>query len=139
MQSFPHRRPYEITSDKRLPNCPSPYSFGSFLSEWIETLKKLEATDATTIVPGHGPVEHDKKYIKLVRGLLESTTSQVQQAVQAGLSPDDTRKKADLESFRKQFAGDSPRWNADFQEGFVDPAVKRAHREAKEGKLHDED
>jgi cyclase len=118
---------------------PTPYSFGSFLTEWIETLKKLEAMDATTIIPGHGPVEHDKEYIKQVRSLLESTTSQVQQAVEAGLSLDDTRKKVDLESFRRQFAGDSPRWNADFQEGFVDPAVKRAYREAKEGKLNDED
>jgi cyclase len=118
---------------------PTPYSFGSFLTEWIETLKKLEAMDATTIVPGHGPVEHDKEYIKLVRNLIESTTSQAQQAVQAGLSLDDTRKKVDLESFRKQFTGDSPSLNAEFQEGFVDPAVKRAYREAKEGKLNDED
>jgi cyclase len=118
---------------------PTPYSYGSFLTEWVETLKKLEAIDATTIVPGHGPVEHDKEYIKLVRSLLESTTSQVQQAVQAGLSLEDTRNKVDLESFRKQFAGDNVRWNADFQEGFVVPAVGRAYREAKEGKLHDED
>ena len=45
----------------------------------------------------------------------------------------------DLESFRKQFAGDNPSLNAEFQEGFVDPVVKRAYREAKEGKLNDED
>jgi hypothetical protein len=29
--------------------------------------------------------------------------------------------------------------NADFREAFVDPAVKRGYREAKEGKLHEED
>lgn len=44
-----------------------------------------------------------------------------------------------MESFHEQFVGDSPRWNADFQEGFVVPAKGRAYREAKEGKLQDED
>src|SRR5580704_17202170 len=33
---------------------PTPYSYGSFLTEWVQTLAKLRALGATTIVPGHG-------------------------------------------------------------------------------------
>ena len=35
----------------------------------------LAAIDATTIVPGHGPVEHDKQYMLLVTQALESLSN----------------------------------------------------------------
>ena len=117
---------------------PTPYAFGSFLTEWVETLKKLEEIDASIIVPGHGPVEYDKQYIREVRGLLESTTEQVRQAVQQGLTLEQTRKKIDLTSFRQQMAGDNAKWQEFFSIGYETPAVERAYREAKEGPLHDE-
>ena len=117
---------------------PTPYAFGSFLTEWVETLKKLEALGATTIVPGHGDVQHDTSYIEELISLLQSTTSQVQQAFAQGLSLDDTRKKVDLSSFRRQMAGDSDKWNEVFHTAYEVPAVERAYREAKEGKLNDE-
>jgi hypothetical protein len=52
-------------------------------------------------------MQHNNDYIDLVSGLLQSFNSQVQQAVRQDLSLVDTRKKVDVASFEKQFAGDN--------------------------------
>jgi glyoxylase-like metal-dependent hydrolase (beta-lactamase superfamily II) len=110
---------------------PTPYVFDSYFSDWIQTLGKLKAIGATTIVPGHGPVQHNNDYIDLVSSLLQSFNSQVQQAVRQNLSLDDTRKKVDVASFEKQFAGDSPNRQRNFEAYFLGMAVERAYKEAK--------
>jgi len=110
---------------------PTPYSFGSYLSEWIQTLNKLMALDATTIVPGHGLVQHDWGYVKTLVSMLESVTSQVRAAVKQKLSLEDTRKKVDLESYRRLLCGDSIWRNGAFRIAFAEPAVERAYQEAK--------
>ena len=110
---------------------PTPYAIGSFLGDWIETLNKLMAIEATTIVPGHGPVMHDWTYVKTEQGLLESVLTQVRQAAGDGLSLEGARKKVDLESYRKQLCGDSTRRDIAFREFFSKPAVERAYEEAK--------
>ena len=117
---------------------PTPSAIGSFMTEWVDTLKKLQSIDANVIVPGHGEVQNDKRYIAQVNELLQSLISQVQQAAAAGLSLEDTRKKVDVASFQKQFAGDDPRLKQNFDNFFLQPGVERAYRECKEGKLHDE-
>jgi glyoxylase-like metal-dependent hydrolase (beta-lactamase superfamily II) len=110
---------------------PTPYSFGSFLGEWIETLRKVEAVGASTIVPGHGPLMKDTAYIDTLIELIQSVRTQVQAAVKEGLSLEDTRKKVDLDSFRKRLAGDDMWRRRAFVEFFETPAVARAYKEAK--------
>jgi cyclase len=110
---------------------PTPYVFDSYFSDWIQTLGKIKAMGAITIVPGHGPVQHNNDYIDLVSSLLESFTSQVQQAVLENLSLDDTRKKVDVRSFEKQFAGDNANRRRNFEAYFLGMAVERAYKEAK--------
>jgi len=110
---------------------PTPFTFDSYLTEWIQTLGKLKAMGVATVVPGHGPVQHNNEYIDLVSGLLQSVTSQVQQAVRQDLSLDDTRKKVDVANFEKQFAGDNPNRQRNFEAYFLGMAVERAYKEAK--------
>jgi glyoxylase-like metal-dependent hydrolase (beta-lactamase superfamily II) len=110
---------------------PIPFSFGSYLGEWIETLRKLRALPADVIVTGHGPVQRDKAYIETVGALLESTLSQARDAVKRGLTLEETRKAVNLESFMKKFAGDDPARRRAFEGFFVAPAVERAYKEAK--------
>ena len=110
---------------------PTPYVFDSYFADWIQTLGKLKAIGATTIVPGHGPVQHNNDYIDLVCSLLQSFNSQVQQAVRQNLSLDDTRKKVDVASFEKQFAGDNLNRRRNFEAYFLGTAVERAYKEAK--------
>jgi cyclase len=110
---------------------PTPYSYGSYLSEWIQTLAKLKALGATTVIPGHGPVEHDYAYLDLVSSALQSTLSQVQAAVAKHLSLEDTRKQIDLSQFKKKFCNGDPDREIAFRSGFVDQAIERAYEESK--------
>jgi glyoxylase-like metal-dependent hydrolase (beta-lactamase superfamily II) len=112
---------------------PTPYSFGSYLTEWIQTLAKIKALGASVIVPGHGPVEHDYSYLDLVSSLLQSVITQVQQAENQGLKLEDVRKKVDLSTFENTFAGNDHDRRLAFQSGFTQPAVERAYQEAKFG------
>jgi cyclase len=118
---------------------PIPYPFGSYIGEWIQTLKKLQAMQAAVIVPGHGPVMHDTKYLDLTIQLLESTKNQVDAAVKRGLSLEDTRKGIALTDLRVAFVGEDKERQYFFDHGYTSVAVTRAYREAKEGPLHDED
>lgn len=110
---------------------PTPYSFGSYPGEWIEVLRKVMAIDAAVLVPGHGPVMRDHAYPKLLVELLESVRAQAGEAVRQGASLEETRKRVDLDGFRKRFAGDDPERRRAFQDGFVVPGVDRAWQEAK--------
>jgi len=117
---------------------PTPYGLGSFFNEWIVTLKQLQSMDAMTIIPGHGPVEHDKEYLGLVIRLLQTTVDQVQQAFKQGLSLEETQKKVDLEEYRKKMTNGNPHRERAFDYFFAIPGIERVYREAKEGPLHDE-
>lgn len=110
---------------------PVPYGYGCHPTAWIQTLGRLMATDAATIVPGHGPVLHDWDYAKKVQAVLEAIRAQAAEAVRQGASLDETRKRVHLERFEKDFAGDDFARGKAFRDFFVLSAVERAYQEAK--------
>jgi cyclase len=110
---------------------PTPYSYGSFLTEWVRTLDKVKALGATTIIPGHGPVQHDYAYLDLVLSAIQSVLSQVQAALAKHLSLEDTRRQVDLSAFKQKFCGNDHDREIAFRVGFIDQAIERAYQEAK--------
>jgi len=110
---------------------PIPYSFGSFLPEWVQTLTKLSELEVAVIVPGHGPVQRDKEYLRLVMSLLESVVKQVRESVKRGLNLEETRKALNLDSFRSRLASNDPERNHAFENYFVRPATERMWQQAK--------
>jgi cyclase len=110
---------------------PVPYGYGCHPAEWVATLKALMTTDATAIVPGHGPVMHDWEYAKRVTAALEAIRAQVSEAVLRGASLEDTRKRVRLEPFQQEFAGSDFGRGKAFRDFFVASAVERAYQEAK--------
>jgi glyoxylase-like metal-dependent hydrolase (beta-lactamase superfamily II) len=110
---------------------PVPYGYGCHPAEWIETLKKLMTLDASAIVPGHGPVMKDWEYAKKVLGLLEAVRSQVRQAASEGATLPEVRKRVDLASWRKAFAGDDVRRGFAFDDYFARSAIDRAWQESR--------
>jgi glyoxylase-like metal-dependent hydrolase (beta-lactamase superfamily II) len=89
---------------------PIPSTLDGYPSEWIQTMQGLSEMDANTIVPGHGPVMHDKTYLFLVHDLLKSAVDQVNaKLLQSGpgffQKLEDVRAAVDLTSFRERFAG----------------------------------
>lgn len=90
---------------------PIPYIYDGYPSEWIRTLQNLAQLDADTIVPGHGPILHDKAYLYLLSDLLKSAVDQMNEKLRQ-TSPamfqslDDVKGGVDLSAFRQRFAGD---------------------------------
>lgn len=89
---------------------PIPYIYDGYPSEWIQTLQNLSQLDTDTIVPGHGPVLHDKTYIFLVRELMKSAMDQMnaklaQTAPAMFLTIDDVKGSIDLAAFQQRFVG----------------------------------
>ena len=102
---------------------PIPYTSDGYPSEWVQTLRKMGDLDATTIVPGHGPILHDKTYLYLVADLMQSAVDQVRARIrQLGFpgnhTVDEIKGSVDLTPFRARFAGD----DKDLQEQFDDMA-----------------
>ncbi len=110
---------------------PAPYSFGSYLTEWIATLGALRALPARVIVPGHGPLRRDWAYLDLVRELLTATRDQARAAVARGLDLSATRAAVDLHALRERFVGNDAAVGRAFDAFFVQPAVERAWLEAR--------
>ncbi len=117
---------------------PTPYAIGSFIDEWIVTLKALATYDASVIVPGHGPVQHDKQYMLLVTQALESLSQQAHNAVKQGQTQEQFQKSVNLADIREKMAGSDPSRQRVFDQYFVGVGSVRAYREAKEGPLKDE-
>lgn len=103
---------------------PIPYIYDGYPTEWIQTLQNLGELDAGTIVPGHGPVLHDKSQIYLIRDLLKSAVEQMNVKL-AQTSPamfqtlEDVKADVDLTQFRTRFAGS----DKDLGEQFDDAAA----------------
>ncbi|MBI3791775.1 MAG: MBL fold metallo-hydrolase [Gemmatimonadetes bacterium] len=55
---------------------PYPYVFGSFVTEWRDRLRELDALGAQAIVPGHGEVMRDGAYLRDVSALLSALHAQ---------------------------------------------------------------
>jgi glyoxylase-like metal-dependent hydrolase (beta-lactamase superfamily II) len=110
---------------------PTPYATSSYFTDWIGVLKKLNAMDVAAIVPGHGAVQRDKQYLATLTSLLESLVAQVNAAVRKGMTLEETQKAVDVESFRKQLAGDGRRRNRAFRDYFLQWAIKNAWKQAR--------
>ncbi len=102
----------------------------SYPSEYLATLEKLLALQSGVMIPGHGRVQRDDVYAKLMVRLLRAITEQVAAAVARGESLEQTRKSVNLEEFRQAFAGDSQLRSFIFSYYVSGPAVAAAYRQA---------
>jgi len=98
---------------------PLTYMYDGYPSEWIQTLNKLGQLDAIAIVPGHGPILHDKTHIYLVRDFMQSAVDQMNDALgKSGhgkfSSLDEVKGSVDLTPFRQRFAGNDKDLAASF-------------------------
>jgi cyclase len=113
---------------------PLPYPYDGYPSEWVQTLHRMAELDATTIVPGHGPIMHDKAYLNLVADLMQSSLDQVRARIRQLGFPgahtlDEVKGSVDLTSFRAKFAGDDKGLQAQFDD-MVASLVKITFSEA---------
>ncbi|MGB9431157.1 MAG: MBL fold metallo-hydrolase [Candidatus Acidiferrum sp.] len=100
---------------------PIQYTYDGYPAEWAQTLHRMSELDATTIVPGHGPIMHDKAYLYLVADLLQSAVDQVRAWIRQIGFPgthtlDEVKGSVDLTPFRQKFAGDDKDLQAQFDD-----------------------
>lgn len=108
---------------------PFPYATQSFISEWAAVMGKLEKMPWEALVPGHGPVMRDRKYVADVREVLEAVMTQARAAYRPGMTAADLKKRMDLKALRARFAGDNATIGANFDYMIGDLAVGRAWQE----------
>ena len=121
-----------VTGD--LVGYPIPMANDGYPSEWIQTLQNLGKLDADTIVPGHGPVLHDKSQIFLFRDLLQSAVDQMNaKLIQTGPAMsrtlDEVKGSIDLSAFRSRFIGANQDLIPDWDQ-FTDGLIKTVFEEA---------
>jgi glyoxylase-like metal-dependent hydrolase (beta-lactamase superfamily II) len=108
---------------------PVPYAMGAYPVAWLEVLRALEAVSASAIVPGHGPVFRDDKYLRQVRTLLETTLSRVKALALEGRTIEQIKKTIDLQDLRTAFVGgDDPTAVFYWDYSIKDALVERAFR-----------
>jgi len=56
---------------------PIPYVYDGYPTEWVDTLERLASYDVEFIVPGHGDVQNNWHYVKLVQNVMQSVIDQI--------------------------------------------------------------
>lgn len=111
---------------------PVPYSTPS-PTQRIRDLKRLRELEWDVLIPGHGPAMRDRSYVDLTIELLESVTTQVRAALQAGAATlDDVRKAVNVTALREKFARGDKELEARFDAHVRDGLIPQAIREARE-------
>jgi glyoxylase-like metal-dependent hydrolase (beta-lactamase superfamily II) len=109
---------------------PIPFAFGSYYKEWIQTLARVDSLPADVLVPGHGPVYRDRKYLHEVQALLNALVTEVKAAVADGASLEETQKRVTLTGWKEKLSGEDAAKASAFDYAFIAPAVERAwHQE----------
>lgn len=105
---------------------PIPFAFGSYMHEWPATLKALHDLDADILLPGHGPIMRDKKYLETITGMIASLDEQVRAAKAKGMNLEDTRKAVNLDRFKAELTGGDERKLRSFDYLFFQPGTEAA-------------
>lgn len=82
---------------------PVPFTGASYPTLWIDVLKGIEQLPVSSMVPGHGAVQHDHNYTRRLRALMETATSRMDSMFQSGLPRDSAQKVLDLDDLRDGF------------------------------------
>lgn len=106
---------------------PVPYFFAGQPYDEIDTLERLRSLGAATIVPGHGPVLHDDRYVvrtlALLRGVRDQVVAEVRRRGSLRARLEDVRPAIRFGSAEREFAGRDPD-NVEFFRESMDGLVK---------------
>jgi len=110
-----------ITGDNLV--APVPYSLGNYVNGQIDVLERISELDVDIIIPGHGEVQHDKKYINKVIELFKTAESRVRECYQKNMTMEDCINSVNFDDLRPAFAKDDHS-NYAFQNYFAIPVIR---------------
>ena len=112
-----------------IPLMPSPYT-----NDYVGVLAQIKDLGFKTLVPGHGPVEVDARYVDLLIDTLRSVSTQMKAFVAQGLSEEQAIEKVDFSSVRERFTHGDPFLENRFQDYVGGPALPGAAYSVETGK-----
>lgn len=114
-----------ITGDNVV--APVPYSLGNYVKGQTEILEKIMQLDLSVIIPGHGRVLYDKKYVALLIPLFNSAEEKVKNCYLNGMTVDECIKSVNFDEFIPQFVTDDESAYA-FKNYFAVPVIRAIYR-----------
>ena len=108
---------------------PFPFATQSYITDWAQVLRKLDALGPAVIVPGHGTVQHDRRYLEDLAALFESASSQAHAAYRPGMTADELRGKIDLSAWRAKLGHGDRFIEANFDYMIGQSAIDRLWQE----------
>lgn len=118
-----------ITGD--LVVAPFPFGYGSYPAEWAAVLGQLERYPFRTLVPGHGPPQHDAQYIRRMIAAIREIRQSVASLADQGLTLDEVRDHVDFDDQARRFVGDDPWLRRWFKAYWIESMVASAYKEAR--------
>lgn len=109
---------------------PTPYGFGTYPGDWIETLSKIQEFEFDYLVPGHGPVQTDASYLDTLKALFASVQAQTEALVAEGADLERVRAEIDVSEFEAKLCGEDVLLQRLFQGWFVTPFTLSTYKEA---------
>jgi glyoxylase-like metal-dependent hydrolase (beta-lactamase superfamily II) len=113
---------------------PPPWTTTTYdISRWLDSLRRLDTFDANIIVPGQGPVQHDKVYLRRTIELFAAVIDQVHAALDRGLVKlAEVQAAVDVDRIGVQYTPGKEKPDADFH-AWVAALSKKAMQESLDG------
>jgi glyoxylase-like metal-dependent hydrolase (beta-lactamase superfamily II) len=112
---------------------PIPFAFSSNPTSWVNVMDSLVALNPRVIVPGHGPVMRDLRYVRSVREWLARINREAAAAKARGDSLGAALKTVTLDDVRLEVTKDEKWMNFLWRQFFVRPAVTAAFPSLRSG------
>ena len=112
---------------------PPPWTTNSYaITPWLESLRRFDALETVAIVPGQGPVLHDKTYLRRTIALFAAVLDQVHAGLERGLvTLSEVQKSVDVDRIATDYAPGEP-LPEDFPL-FLQGLTKKSMQEAVDG------
>jgi cyclase len=124
---LPSRR---IVATGDLIGAPVPFAFNSYPASWTKVLDSVLTLNPLVVVPGHGAVLNDLRYVRSIREWLSRINREASTAVARGDSLGAALKTITLDDVRLSVTQDEKWMNFLFRSFFVRPAVQAAFEQA---------
>jgi glyoxylase-like metal-dependent hydrolase (beta-lactamase superfamily II) len=110
---------------------PTPYGFDVSAKPWLATLDRLRQLPFTTLIPGHGKVQRDRRYLGTLAWSMNDILQHARAAASAGRTKEKALAEYDRSEQRARFAAADP-WTRLWLDGYwLDGMFETAFDEAK--------
>jgi glyoxylase-like metal-dependent hydrolase (beta-lactamase superfamily II) len=114
---------------------PVPFMFNVYPAEELTVLERLRGLPFQVLVPGHGTLQRDRKYLDLLSELLRDVRAQVGPLAREGVALDSVAGRTDFSRQRDRFGGSDAWLRYWFDRYTLTPLIESAYTEARGGAL----